>query len=127
MRRELDFVDHEEVGARDTWVAFGRNLVASGDVDQVERQVRELRRKGRRPGHETLASTMPHDTPLSRVSDFWATAWQRLLPKNSPIDRRSEDLFYANHDTGQRAPWPILAGASCTSRADARFTPESGH
>src|ERR1700745_74422 len=46
--REIDLVDHEQVGARDARAAFGRNLVAGGDVDDVKRQVRELRRKGRR-------------------------------------------------------------------------------
>src|SRR6516165_2935394 len=45
--REIDFVDHEQVGTRDARATFGRNLVASGDVDDVERQVRELRRKCR--------------------------------------------------------------------------------
>src|SRR6516164_7351702 len=48
VRREIDFVDHEQVGARDARAAFGWNLVASGDVDDVKRQVGELRRKGRR-------------------------------------------------------------------------------
>src|SRR3984893_5154832 len=46
--RELDLVDHKQVGPRDGRTAFGRNLVAGGNVDDVERQVRELRRKGRR-------------------------------------------------------------------------------
>src|SRR6516162_7619123 len=46
--REIDFVDHEQVRTRDARTTFGRNLVASGDVDDVERQVREFRRKGRR-------------------------------------------------------------------------------
>ena len=45
--REIDFVDHEQVGTRDPRTTFGRNLVAGGDVEDVERQVRELRRKCR--------------------------------------------------------------------------------
>src|SRR5215510_9156041 len=46
--REIDFVDHEQVGTRDARAAFGRNLVAGGDVDDIERQVRELWLKMRR-------------------------------------------------------------------------------
>src|SRR5260370_155814 len=37
-----------QVGARDARAAFGRNLVAGGDVDDIKRQVRKLRRKCRR-------------------------------------------------------------------------------
>src|SRR5258708_19654330 len=34
-----------QVGARDARAAFGRNLVAGGDVDDIKRQVRKLRPK----------------------------------------------------------------------------------
>ena len=47
-RREVDLVDDEQVGAGDAGPALARDLVAGGDVDDVDRQVGELGREGRR-------------------------------------------------------------------------------
>src|SRR5258708_12113152 len=40
-RREIDLVDDKEVGAGDSRPAFARDLVASGDIDHVDRQIGE--------------------------------------------------------------------------------------
>src|SRR5260370_39162712 len=37
MRRQIDLVDDQEVGARDAGAALGRDLVAGGDVGDVAR------------------------------------------------------------------------------------------
>src|SRR5215204_566017 len=47
MRREVDLVDDEKVGAGDPGTALARDLLAAGDVDDVDRQVGELWREGR--------------------------------------------------------------------------------
>jgi len=47
MRCEIDLVDHQEIRARDAGTTLPRNLVAGGDVDHVDRQVRKLGREGR--------------------------------------------------------------------------------
>src|SRR4051812_12861132 len=47
MRREVDLVDDEKVGAGDPGTALARDLLAAGDVDDVDRQVGELGREGR--------------------------------------------------------------------------------
>ena len=46
-RREVDLVDHEEVGARDAGAALARDLLAGGHVDHVDREVGELGAEGR--------------------------------------------------------------------------------
>src|SRR6476619_6588317 len=45
VRREVDLVDHEQIGAGDAGTALGRNLVARRDVDHIERQVGKLGRE----------------------------------------------------------------------------------
>ncbi len=45
--REIDLVDDEQVGARDAGPALGRDLVAGRDIDDVDREIGKLRRKGR--------------------------------------------------------------------------------
>ena len=47
MRREVDLVDHEQVGVRDCGAAFCRNFVAAGNVDHVDRRVGEIGAEGR--------------------------------------------------------------------------------
>src|SRR3954462_14776945 len=47
MRREVDLVDDEKVGAGDAGPALARDLLAAGDVDDVDREVGELGREGR--------------------------------------------------------------------------------
>src|SRR5829696_5339526 len=47
MRREVDLVDDEKVGAGDPGTALAWDLLAAGDVDDVDRQVGELWREGR--------------------------------------------------------------------------------
>src|SRR4029077_13891921 len=41
-RREVDLVDDQEVRLHDPGPAFPRDLVAGGDVDHVQRQIREF-------------------------------------------------------------------------------------
>src|SRR5258708_248517 len=57
-RREIDLVDHEQVGLGDPGAALARNLVARGDVDHVEGEVGELRAEGRR---EVVAAGLDED------------------------------------------------------------------
>ena len=45
--REIDLVDHQKVGAGDARAALRRDLVAGGDVDDVDGQIGKLRRKRR--------------------------------------------------------------------------------
>ncbi len=47
IRRQIDLVDHQQVRARDAGPAFGRNLVAGGDVDDVDGEIGEFGRKRR--------------------------------------------------------------------------------
>src|SRR5579883_2648157 len=47
-RREIDLVDDQQIRARDARPALARDLVAGGDVDDVEGDIRELRAEGRR-------------------------------------------------------------------------------
>ena len=57
-RREVDFVDHQEVGAGDPGSALARDLVAGGDVDDVDREVGELRAEG---GGEVITTGLDED------------------------------------------------------------------
>ena len=45
--RQIDLVDHQEIGAGDARPAFRGNLVAGGDVDDVDGEIGQLRRKRR--------------------------------------------------------------------------------
>src|SRR5579883_2457635 len=47
-RCQIDLVDHEEIGARDPRPSLARNLVAGGDVDHIDREIREFRTERRR-------------------------------------------------------------------------------
>jgi hypothetical protein len=42
-RRQVDFVDHQQIGPRDSRGGFARNLFSVGDIDHVDRQVRQFR------------------------------------------------------------------------------------
>src|SRR5438552_4028546 len=42
-RREIDLVDHQEIGLGDSRAALARDLIAGGHVDHIERQVGKLR------------------------------------------------------------------------------------
>ena len=53
VRREIDLVDDQQIGARDAGAALGRDLVAGGDVDDVDGEIGELGRKG---GGEIVAA-----------------------------------------------------------------------
>src|SRR5205085_677783 len=57
-RREIGFVDDEEVGAGDARSAFTRDLVAGGDVDDVDRQIGKLGGEG---GGEVVAARLDQD------------------------------------------------------------------
>src|SRR5688572_14770046 len=46
--RQVDLVDDQEVGAGDAGAAFARDLVAGGDVDDIDRQIGQFGREGRR-------------------------------------------------------------------------------
>ena len=48
VRSEVDLVDHEQIRAGDAGAALARDLVAGRDVDDVDRQIGKLGRKGRR-------------------------------------------------------------------------------
>src|SRR5690606_9753537 len=45
--RKVDLVDDEQIRARDARAALGRNLVTGGDIDDIDGDVGELRRKRR--------------------------------------------------------------------------------
>ena len=47
IRREVDLVDHQKVGARDARPALRRDFVAGGDVDDVDGQIGQFRRECR--------------------------------------------------------------------------------
>src|SRR4051812_39726785 len=57
-RREVDLVDDQQIALRDAGPAFARDLVARGDVDDIERQVGELRTEG---GGEVVAAGLDQD------------------------------------------------------------------
>ena len=42
VRRQVDLVDDEQIALRDARAALARDLVAAGDVDDVDREVDEL-------------------------------------------------------------------------------------
>src|SRR5215472_11607458 len=44
---EIDLVDDEQIGAGDPGAAFARDLVAGGDVNDIDRQIGEFGREGR--------------------------------------------------------------------------------
>ena len=46
-RRQIDLVDDQQIGLGDARAALARDLLAGCDVDDVEREVGELGRKGR--------------------------------------------------------------------------------
>ena len=45
-RRKIDLVDHQQIGAGDAGASFPRDLVAGGDVDDVDREVGEFGAEG---------------------------------------------------------------------------------
>src|SRR5438874_580436 len=47
MRSEVDLVDHQQIAAGDAWASLARDLVALSNVDDIDRAVGKLRRKGR--------------------------------------------------------------------------------
>src|SRR4030095_3359428 len=47
-RREVDFVDDQQIRARDAWTALARNLLATCDIDDSEGEVGGLWAEGRR-------------------------------------------------------------------------------
>jgi CubicO group peptidase (beta-lactamase class C family) len=67
-RREVDLVDHQQVGAGDAGAALARDLVAGGDVDDVDRQVGQFRAEG---GRQVVAAAFDQDQvePGKRVAD----------------------------------------------------------
>src|SRR5215469_17703316 len=58
LRSEIDFVDDEKIGAGDPGAAFARDLVAGSDVDDIDRQIGELRGEGR---GEVVAARLDQD------------------------------------------------------------------
>ena len=58
MRREVGLVDDQQVGLRDAGAALARDLLAAGDVDHVEREVRQLGAEGR---GEVVAARLDED------------------------------------------------------------------
>src|SRR5262249_57239893 len=55
VRRKIDLVDHQEIGAGDAGAALRRYLVAGRDVDDVDGEVGELGREG---GGEIVAARL---------------------------------------------------------------------
>ena len=55
MGRQIDLVDHQEVGARDARASLARNLLALGDVDDVDRRVDQL---GAERGRQVVAAAL---------------------------------------------------------------------
>src|SRR4030095_16957083 len=47
IRGKIRLVDHEKIGSRDARTSLARNLVASRDVDDVDRRVHQFRAKTR--------------------------------------------------------------------------------
>src|SRR5258708_5178954 len=38
-RRQVNLDDHEQIGPRDSWSAFARNLLSLRDIDHIDREV----------------------------------------------------------------------------------------
>ena len=47
MRREINFVDDQQIGARDARPALARDLLALGDIDNIDGEIGEFRTEGR--------------------------------------------------------------------------------
>ena len=58
MRREVGLVDDQQVALGDAGPAFARDLLATGDVDHVQRQVRQLGAEG---GGQVVAAGFDED------------------------------------------------------------------
>ena len=58
MGGEVDLVDHQQVAAGDARPALARDLVAGGDVDHVDREIRQLRAEG---GGQVVAAALDQD------------------------------------------------------------------
>src|SRR5688572_28087347 len=65
-RREVDLVDHQQVGLGDARPALARDLVARGDVDHVKGEVGELRAEGR--GEVVAAGFDEHHIELGEAA-----------------------------------------------------------
>ena len=106
IRREIDLVDHQKVGAGDAGAALGGNLVAGGDIDHVDRQIGQLRRKGR--GKIVAARTRSAPDRASGISAAcrrWRRDW-RKRPRGSPCagSRRSRRRRCARAPARPSAP-----------------------
>jgi hypothetical protein len=82
MRGEVDLVDHEEVRARDARPALARDLLAGGDVDDVDRDVGQL-------GEKVAARLSPPDSMQDESSagnlPFIVSTAARLSEQSSRI------------------------------------------
>jgi hypothetical protein len=43
MGRQIDLVDDKQIGSGDAGTALGRDFIAGGDVDDIDREIGELR------------------------------------------------------------------------------------
>ena len=58
VRRQVDFVDDEQIGANDAGAAFARDLVATRYINDVDRNIRQI---GTERGREIIATTFDED------------------------------------------------------------------
>src|SRR3569623_3329037 len=66
VRREIDFIDYQQIGLGDAGPALARKLVASGDVDHVESQIGQL---GTESGAEIVAATLDqHEIEIGKTA-----------------------------------------------------------
>ena len=86
--REIDLVDHEQVGARDARSALARNLVAARDVDDVDRRIDQLRAEARRqvvpPLSRKTRSRSGWRSPSSSMASKFIEASSRIAVCGQP-------------------------------------------
>src|SRR5262249_734319 len=62
VRGEIDLVDHEQIGTRHARTSFARDLVAAGEVDDIDRRVDQL---GTEAGRQVVAAGLQkHDVEI---------------------------------------------------------------
>jgi hypothetical protein len=64
IRRQIDFIDHQQIGADDARSALARDLVAAGHVDHVDGGVHQLRAERRR---QIVAAAFDEDQLQARM------------------------------------------------------------
>ena len=82
VRREVDLVDDQQIGPRDAGPALARDLVARGDVDDVDRQVGELGREGR---GQVVAAALDQDQSRPGKRRLRSSTAARFIEASSRI------------------------------------------